>query len=102
MKNMLPGDDFPITKEDLQFIVGEEYEGITHLAIDNSFCSNCFKKKGYQMKIDRLYLLNNNDVLFKGNCSSCEGNMARVVEIGEQSKYRIKTDIVRTQKSNKN
>ena len=99
---MLPEDDFPITVDDLQFIVGEEYETIRSLAIDNSFCHTCFKKKGYQMKIDKLYLLSNNDVVFKGNCTRCGGRMARVVEIGEQSKFRIKTDIVRNQKNNKN
>jgi len=99
---MLSEDDFPITEKELQFIVGEEYETIRNLAIDNSFCHTCFKEKGYQMKIERLYLLSNNDVVFKGNCTRCSGRMARVVEIGEQSKYRIKTDIVRAKSINRN
>lgn len=91
-----------ITEEDLKFIAKEEFEQIVNLAKHNSFCSNCHGKNKVEMINYTLELNRLNDVLFRGICKHCKGKMARCVEIGEQPKFRLRTEIIREKKLNQN
>lgn len=93
--------EIPITEEDLQYIVADEFEQIVDLARYNSFCSRCFGKHPVEMVDYHLYLNYLNDVIFKGKCKSCEGDIARYVEIGEQEKFQKRTAVVKERKRNK-
>ncbi|MDX1941800.1 MAG: hypothetical protein SFU99_14665 [Saprospiraceae bacterium] len=90
--------EIPITEEDLQYIVADEFEQIMDLALHNSFCSKCLGKHPVEMIDYHLFLNDLNDVVFKGKCKSCEGNIARYVEIGEQGKFRMRTEVVKERK----
>lgn len=95
--------EISITEEDLKFIVEDEFDDIVDLARTNSFCSRCFRKKVEVEMIDyELFLNDLNDVIFQGKCKSCEGRIARYVEIGEQEKFRMRTEIIKESKVNQN
>jgi len=94
--------EIPISLEDLKFIVEDEYEQIVDLAQNNSFCSRCHGKNKVEM-IDYTLILNDlNDVIFQGKCKSCNGRIARYVGIGEQSKFRLRTEIIKESKVKEN
>ena len=53
--------------------------------------------------IDFKIILNDlNDVVFQGKCKSCNGKIARYIEIGEQRRFRMRTEIIKESKTNKN
>ncbi|MCP3929544.1 MAG: hypothetical protein GY705_10625 [Bacteroidetes bacterium] len=87
--------EYPITSEDLKFIVEEEYDEIVNLAKTNSFCRNCRGNAKVEMINYSLTLNDLNDVIFQGECKSCGGNIARYIEIGEQNKYRERTETIK-------
>ncbi len=91
-----------ISEEDLKFIVVDEYDKIVNLAKYNSFCSKCYGKKTVEMIDYKLTINELNDVIFQGKCKSCQGKIARYVEIGENPKFRIRTEIIKNSKVNKN
>ena len=91
-----------ITEEDLKFIVRDEFDQIVDLARNNSFCSKCYGKNKIEM-IDYSLVLNDlNDVIFQGKCKSCNGKIARYIEIGEQVKFQMRIEIIKESKINKN
>ena len=94
--------DIPITKEDLQFILQSDFEKIVDLAKYNSFCPRCTGDKEVEMLNYEICLNSINNVIFIVECSSCKEGIARQVEIGEQPKYRLKTEIIKGQKMSKN
>ncbi len=94
--------EIPISVEDLKFIVEDEFEQIVDLAKYNSYCRNCYGKKKVEMVGYTLLLNDLNDVIFEGKCKSCNGRIARYVEIGGQPKFRARTEIVKASKSDKN
>ncbi len=91
-----------INEEDLKFIVQEEFEQIVDLAKHNSYCRNCFQKNKVEMINYSLALNDLNDVIFQGTCKTCGSNIARYVEIGEQPKFRMRTEIIKAKRINKN
>ena len=91
-----------ITEDDLKFIVEDNFDQIVDLARNNSFCSRCRGKNKVQMIDYKLILNDLNDVIFQGKCKSCNGRIARYVEIGEQIRFRMRTEIIKESKSNKN
>ena len=94
--------EIPISENDLRFIVEDEFDQIVDLARNNSFCSRCHGKNKVEM-VDYTLILNDlNDVIFQGKCKSCNGRIARYVEIGEQVKFRMRTEIIKESKTNKN
>ena len=94
--------EIQITEDELKFIVEDEFDQIVDLARNNSFCSRCHGKNKVEM-IDYELMLNDlNDVVFQGKCKSCNGKIARYVEIGEQMKFRMRTEIIKESKTNKN
>lgn len=94
--------EYPITIEDLKFIVEEEFDSIVNLATTNSFCGNCTENMSSEM-INYTLLLNDlNDVIFQGECKSCGGNIARYIGIGEQAKYRLRTEYIKEKVSRRN
>ncbi len=94
--------EIPISEEDLKFIVEDEFDQIVDLAKHNSFCSNCYGKNEVEMIEYSLILNDLNDVVFQGKCKSCNGRIARYVEIGEQAKFRMRTELIKESKVNKN
>jgi hypothetical protein len=94
--------EIPISENDLRFIVEDEFDQIVDLARNNSFCSRCHGKNKVEMVDYTLTLNDLNDVIFQGKCKSCKGKIARYVEIGGQMKFRMRTDIIKESKTNKN
>jgi len=94
--------EFPISEDDLKFIVEDEFDQIVDLARNNSFCSRCHGKNKVEMIDYKLMLNDLNDVIFQGKCKSCNGKIARYVEIGEQMKFQMRTEIIKESKTNKN
>ncbi len=91
-----------ITEDDLKFIVEDEFDQIVDLARKNSFCSRCHGKNKVEMIDYKLILNDLNDVIFQGKCKSCNSKIARYVEIGEQMKFQMRTEIIKESKTNKN
>ena len=94
--------EIQITEDELKFIVEDEFAQIVNLARNNSFCSICHGKNKVEMIDYKLKLNNLNDVIFQGKCKSCNGRIVRYVEIGEQIKFRMRIEIIKESKSNKN
>lgn len=87
-----------ITEEDLRFIVGERFAVIEDMAKHNSFCLKCIDKLDFEMTRHTIYLNELNDVIFKGYCSSCEGDLSRYIEIGEDRDLLMKTKYVKSKR----
>ncbi|MEN0050084.1 MAG: hypothetical protein AAF806_23675 [Bacteroidota bacterium] len=94
--------EIPISEQDLKFIVRDEFEETVDLARYNSYCSTCYGKDEVEMIEYTLSLNDLNDVIFRGKCKSCNGKIVRYVEIGELAKFRMRTEIIRESKVNKN
>lgn len=91
-----------ISESDLKFILEDEFEEIYDLAKNNSFCMTCVGDNEYEMNVEEIHLDRLNDVIFHGKCSNCSGRMARLVEIGEQKQYFIKTKYIKDKYTRKN
>ena len=95
---MLKDELVKITEEDLRFIVGENFAIIEDTAKHNSFCPNCIDKSEFEMIRYSIYLNELNDVIFKGSCNSCEGDLNRYIEIGEDRDLLMKSKYVKSKR----
>jgi len=88
-----------INKEDLIFIVGEEYDELVFIAKFNSFCRNCMGRFEVEMVDYKIYINHLNDIVFKGKCKTCKKKLIRIIELGENSKYFMKTAYIKEKRS---
>ncbi len=94
------GKSIKITKENLEFITGEDFTRIENFARFNSYCGTCQKNYGEMEMVEyEIFLDESNDVLFKGKCKSCMGNMTRYIEMDK--KFWIKTQYIKDKKLKK-
>ena len=92
----------PITLEDVEFIVKDQFEMIIDLAKYNSFCIGCIGKNEPEMLDLKVVLNEMDDLIFQGKCRYCNGKMKRYIELGESKEYHMRTQLIRESKQNKN
>jgi hypothetical protein len=84
--------DREINSEQLQTILGDDYQRTIKLILPNCFCL-CDKKRPITTIVDyRIFINEFNDVVLRGKCVKCGKAMARCLETGENEVYlgRIK------------
>lgn len=76
-----------ITKEQLKYILGDDWGIFEEKILTNCFCGHC-ENKGSVKIIDWQASLDGfNDVVLRGKCAKCNSSICRVSETGEREEY---------------
>lgn len=75
-------EEIEITKQYLEFIMGEDFKHFPRLE-KNVFCKNCEGKKMTEIVFYKIYLLHSSDIVLRGKCKKCNGDVARYIETVE-------------------
>ena len=86
-----------ITKEQLKYILGDDWGFFEEKILTNYFCGNCRDERtttivNWQASLDGL-----NDIILKGRCAKCGGSVCRVSETGENEEYTERIEEVKKQ-----
>lgn len=80
----------------LNILLNERQKEIYKMVTDtNVFCMTCGGVCEEGIKIDSIFLNELNDILVKGTCNKCGGNVARTLEFGEDEEFFIKANKLR-------
>lgn len=93
--------DFKITQEQLEYIVGNEWKSFRDILLTNCFCHSCDLKGNATIVNYEIYVNYLNDVIFRGHCKKCDGQIARYTETGENYKISKRIDEIVISKGKK-
>ena len=80
--------DIKINRFQLNVLLDDQQkEGFNFLVKQNIYCVTCsgFCKKG--VIIEEIFLNSLNDIMIKGKCKVCNGQVARIMEFGEDKDF---------------
>lgn len=60
----------------------EQKEGFDYLLNHGVFCTKCGETCSKGVDIEEIYLNSLNDIMIKGKCNVCCGNVVRIIEFG--------------------
>lgn len=72
-----------ITKEQLKYILGDDWGFFEEKILTNCFCGNCLGEECATMVDWQASLDNFNDVVLRGKCAECGRPIRRVLERGK-------------------
>lgn len=73
----------------------EQKEIMDRIIADNVFCGACGGTCSKGITVREIFLTGLNDILVKGNCNTCNGNVARMLEFGEDKSFFEKANSFR-------
>lgn len=79
-----------------QLLNDEQKYFFDKIIAENVFCRQCGGSCKAGITISVIILTDLNDVLVKGSCNTCNGKVARVMELGEDEKFYKKAMDFRT------
>jgi hypothetical protein len=80
--------EIKINQFQLALLLNDEQKEFFDMVIaDNVFCSQCGGSAKEGININEMFLTDLNDILVKGTCKTCKGNVARMMEFGEEKDF---------------
>lgn len=78
-----------ISKEDfVKYIAKDDWEGLESEILSNCYCVHCDREGMDAVIVDYEIFVNDLfDVVFRGKCKDCGGEIGRYVEVGEDYDY---------------
>lgn len=77
-----------LTKEDLQYILGEDLDDFEKIITPRCYCGHCETNYLSIIINYKIFLNDLNDVILQGFCKKCGSPMGRYIETGEVDKYQ--------------
>lgn len=74
--------DISITGEDLQLIMGRNFEPRYAAALRDVFCPACRQKENNAVQPEKLWLNPAGDVIVEGACTHCSAPVEKLLETG--------------------
>jgi len=68
----------------------EEKAAYNYIVQEGTFCVHCKDMCTKGVDVKENFLNDMNDILIKGKCKKCSGNVSRFIEYGEFEEFRIK------------
>lgn len=65
----------------------EQKKDFDYLLDHGVFCNTCDKICPEGVEIDEIFLNSSNDIMIKGKCKACGGNVTRIMEFGEDKVF---------------
>lgn len=90
---MVKKRNIKISRDQLKFIYGDDYDFFVNKILSNCYCGQCPDSKYDSTIVNYEIFLNNiNDTFLQGFCAKCGGKVGRYLETGEVPAYapRIK------------
>ncbi|MBP7506208.1 MAG: hypothetical protein KA807_00180 [Prolixibacteraceae bacterium] len=80
----------------LVFLLDEErMHDYNYLLEKGVFCVHCRGVAEKGIVVEKIYLTSLNDIMVKGKCKVCNGNVARIMEFGEDEEFFSKANVFR-------
>lgn len=81
-------EEIKINRFQLAILLNDEQKKFFDTVMaDNVFCVQCGGTCEKGITINEIFLTDLNDILVKGNCNTCKGNVARMMEFGEDKEF---------------
>ena len=85
-----------ITQNELEEILDSDWEFFRDKIINgNVWCMDC--RNGDQTIIDyKIFISERNDIILKGICKKCGNKVGRLLETGDEEKYKQEIELIRS------
>lgn len=85
--------ELKINRFQLAVLLEKEEKYFCNLVIENNvYCSECRGAAKNGVDVKEIYLTELNDIIIRGNCRKCGGEVARIFEFGEKKEFQRKAN----------
>lgn len=73
----------------------ERMDSYRYLLEVGVYCTNCADIANEGIIVEEIFLTGLNDIMVRGKCKVCKGNVARIMEFGEDEEFFKKANLFR-------